>query len=74
MSGRGRLATVITGIVIPLVMGSLWAVLKLSSPSMDLLGIALRAGAIALGCLGVIWFSVALWGWIRFFAGHPAAA
>jgi hypothetical protein len=73
MSGRGRLTIALTGIVIPIVTGSLWAVLKLSSPSMDLLDTTLRAGAIALACLGVIWFCIALWGWIRFFAGHPAA-
>jgi hypothetical protein len=71
MSGRGRLGVVLTGIAIPILMGSLWAVFKFASPSLDLLDTAVRAGAIASACLGVVWFCIALWGWVRFFAGRP---
>jgi hypothetical protein len=71
MSGHGRLGVILTGIAIPILMGSLWAVLKFASPSLDLLGTAIHVSAIALACLGVIWFCIALLGWVRFFAGRP---
>jgi hypothetical protein len=71
MSGRGQLGVVLTGIVIPILMGSLWAMLKFASPSLDLLGTAVLVGAIASACLGAMWFCIALWGWIKFFAGRP---
>lgn len=74
MSGRGRLAVVLTGIVIPITMASLWAVLKFSSPGVGLLGALLRTSAIVLACLGAVWFWIAVWGWVRFFAGRAAPA
>lgn len=73
MSGSARLATLLSGIVIPIFMGSLWIVLKLYPPNMAVLGTVLRAGMIGLTCLGAVWFCIAAWGWVKFFAGRPVA-